>query len=374
MVNASLALTCDVVEWTHYLRFSTAEGAAARWVTLKDPSRFDVMPWTEEVRRGGIEFKQCGPLELLGKAALRQASLLSLRDLQDMLRHLMLQDDGDSRKTLLARLADAFAPGDADYKAAVLASDVGGKTVTELLTADPLFEMPWDEMDDAEKHEHGDIGKAINRKRAPKRKVPFAKANARPKKKAKAKAKASIAPPPAPVVPPAPPPAPVEPPAPPPAPHAVALPPPAIRGDYKVVAFCGGYIKYSPSKKTIDAHCHCDGHNLVVDGVRKKCKMDRTVPWDANFNATRVKCRPIGLIALWLKEAAISTSKEEHDTCKTICADVESREERAKAREDLWAMRHTDPNIAELFEVEAKVPPALLGGVEDALWEPARIA
>ena len=182
-------------------------------------------------------------------------SLLSHRDLQDMANHLDMPGSGSSdRRKLLATLIEFFAPGDGDFKTAVIEADKAERRdPLKLLAEEPLFEMTWDEMDDDDKKEHGDLKKAISRQRVQKRgtKRQFAC-----KAKAKSKAKAKAGPPPPPSPPPLPPLAEIE---------AVLLapvgPPPSsphvMKGDYKYVSFRGCHIVFSADLKKINAHCLC---------------------------------------------------------------------------------------------------------------------
>ena len=60
-----------------------------------------------------------------------------------------------------------------------------------------------------------------------------------------------------------------------------------------------------------------------------------------------------------------------HHTGKAVYAAPAYHADRAKAREEVWAMRHGVEDVEAMFSVEAKVPAALLGGVDSHLWEPA---
>ena len=172
--------------------------------------------------------------------------------------------------------------------------------------------------------------------------------------------------------PPAAPPAVVAPVVPPPAVVAPAPPgpgPAGLPGGYQYVAFAGGFLVFSTVLKKINAHCELEAHNDAHMHI--KCHMDRTCPEHPNFDAVKIRGRPIGLLALWLKKASDCADKAEHHTKKALYAAPAYHAERAKAREEVWAMRHGVDGVEDMFSVEAAVPIALLGGVDSHLWEPA---
>ena len=143
-----------------------------------------------------------------------------------------------------------------------------------------MFEMAFDGMDDEDKKEHGDLKRAMDRKRTQgrgtKRKLGLPKA----KPRAKAKAAVAPAPPVAPPAPPAPPPAaPAEAEAAPLPEPVAARPPPQLRGDYKYVRYHGYHIVFSTSLKKTNAHCLCAGHLVPGVEVHPKCHTDRLVPF-----------------------------------------------------------------------------------------------
>ena len=87
-----------------------------------------------------------------------------------------------------------------------------------------------------------------------------------------------------------------------------------------------------------------------------------------------MKGRPLGVLALWLQGALGYINKAEHVEAKTFDCSAAYENERRQARRELWAMRDDQPLIVELFDIEAKVPVALLGRVEDdAFWGPASV-
>ena len=98
--------------------------------------------------------------------------------------------------------------------------------------------------------------------------------------------------------------------------------------------------------------------------------MDRSCPQDNSFDVRRIKDRPIGLLALWLKKAADIASKHDHAIAKANFAKPEFHEERRQARVEVWDLRHDNPHVNSMFEVEAKVPAEKLGDVPPHLWEP----
>ena len=348
--------------------------AGCRWETVLDVVDYEVAPWIETLAADGIMLKQDGPIEELGKAALRKSACLSLDDLHQgaVSLNLVSADNQYVRKTLLLKLAERFAPGDEEFRMRLLTRDDDREEdPVGLLAQDPLFDMCWEDMDEDDKRELGDVKKAINRrkcradatyKRVQARKRKRAAEEKAGRKKRKGNAAPAAAPPDAP-------PAVVAPVVPPPAVVAPAPPgpgPAGLPGGYQYVAFAGGFLVFSTVLKKINAHCELGSHN---DG--HKCHMDRTCPEHPNFDAVKIRGRPIGLLALWLKKASVCEDKAEHHTKKALYAAPAYHAERARAREELWAMRHGLYGVEDMFSVEAAVPIALLGGVEPHLWEPA---
>ena len=92
----------------------------------------------------------------------------------------------------------------------------------------------------------------------------------------------------------------------------------------------------------------------------------RTGAGDAPGN--RVVGRPIGLLMAWLKLPP--TTRSEHIERKSSLWKVECFEERRQAREELWGMRHANPDILELFSCEREeLVPADFSDAHQ-LWEP----
>ena len=87
------------------------------------------------------------------------------------------------------------------------------------------------------------------------------------------------------------------------------------------------------------------------------------------MNEPRVKSRPIGLLALWLKRGhdIDNINKEAHQACKKDLLTVVWHEERKAARAELWALRGNAPEIEQMFQLEA-------GFNEDPLMEPVEVA
>ena len=128
---------------------------------------------------------------------------------------------------------------------------------------------------------------------------------------------------------------------------------------------------FSVVNRKIKAQCFVGEHNNeFVGAVLQKCHMDRSCPQDSSFDVRRIKGRPIDLLALWLKKAAGTTSKLDRAIAKTNLAKPEFHEERRQARAEVWDLRHDDPHVNSMFEVEAKVPDEMLGDVPPHLWEP----
>ena len=362
------------------------EGVAVAWKTVRHIHEYEVIPHKHVHENGVIRLAQDGPAEPLGKSALRRSGLLSTQDLLVLARTLFSLDEvnalNNDRKKALKCLAEYFAPGDEEYKAIVL-EDRQAPDAASLLAHDPLVELTFEELDQENKHELGDLKKAINRKKArtsgTKRKaMATAWAKAKAKAKAKVAPKALAAPKAAAPVPEA---APVAK-APAVAPKAAAAKPKAapaplaLAGDYEYLEFAGSHIVFSEGLKKINGHCLNEGHLLSPLGLTQKCHLDRSVPAEVNWKEPRCKGRPIGLIALWLKIAGEHVSKEGpggHAEQKRVLAAVQYHEERRQARAELWALRHEDPKIARLFSVEAPVPLDILGAMEDALWEPQTV-
>ena len=96
--------------------------------------------------------------------------------------------------------------------------------------------------------------------------------------------------------------------------------------------------------------------------------MDRSCPADPNLGELRLKGRPIGLLALWLKKPG--SNMGEHVENKKSYATPAHYADRVAARTELWELRHVFPVITELFEIEAKLPDDMLGDTPGALWEP----
>jgi len=358
-------LATEVGDGTHRFRFKVEDGVGWCWITVRDVGDVQVAPYREVLTRFGIELEQSGPLESLGKASLRVASLLSFKDLFDMVNFLNmfgLIAGQPNRKKLITVLCEYFVPGDRNFLEAALASKLNPDAL-DILVNDPLFDMTWDELDDDDKHELGDVKKAINRKRA------YApRGHRRPVGRAKAKARAKPKPAPRPPVV-APDPVPVDP-APEPVPPPVPAPPPILRGDYKYVPFHGGHIVFSGIAKKINGHCLNVDHNHGAELLTQKCHMDRSVPDVANFTVQRVKGRPIGVIGLFLIDPLGSGNKGDHNTNKAVyCTDAYFNERR-DVRAEIWNMRHEHPDVVNLFGMESKVPEELLMGIEPELWEP----
>ena len=70
------------------------------------------------------------------------------------------------------------------------------------------------------------------------------------------------------------------------------------------------------------------------------------------MNEQRVKSRPIGVLALWLKRGHDITNKEAHQACKKELATFVWHEERKAARAELWALRGNTPEIEQMFRLE----------------------
>ena len=378
-------LACNRVgedESTQY-SFKLADGAAT-WHFVTDPNSYTVILW-EPVRACATEIRLKGiGRESLPKAALRRNRLLGFDDLCRLADWMGIAGAGDlSRDGLLNALAEAIAPGDDDYKQLVVnpKDEVEG---LDLLADDPMVEATFDELDPDDKQELSHVKKALDKKKISAhhatrgmKRTRDGQFRRRPKAKAKAKAKAAGAPtpsaPPA-VVPPAP--APpvhpaVEPPVPaPPEPPAVVLPvPPAVapsvRGrygkHYKYIEIPDvGDLVFSERMRKMNAHCLCAGHQTT------KCHMDRTIPETVCYNAAKFKGRFVGFHLAWLHSAA--PDKACHDDLKKTVGDPIFVEERRSRRAELWARRHDNPDINELFALEVPPPADYVG--EPELWEP----
>ena len=352
---------------------------------------FEVWGFSEVREDDKIVFKQAGDPEPLGKSALRTAVLLSLADLHRLAAHFAYvdMDVPQDRGNLLAILSNHFAPGDLEFKNLVLKGDVSRVDGIDLLARDEIFETTFAELDDEDKRELPNVKKALHHHRL--RANSSHKSRLQAEAKAKATAKAKAAPKaagPAPAPPP-PLPAPVPVPPPPPAPivpakaaapkpkakaQAKALPGvPILHGDYRYISFCGGHIVFSSALRKINAHCLDAVH--VTDPLMRsqKCHFDRTVPEHPNLFEFRVKGRPLGLLALWLKLSDASAERSDHAAAKADYAQEGFYDERRLAREELWATRLHDPIVLNLFALEARVPDELRGAVQEELWEPRRV-
>ena len=84
------------------------------------------------------------------------------------------------------------------------------------------------------------------------------------------------------------------------------------------------------------------------------------------MNEPRVKSRPIGVLALWLKRGPDFSNKEAHQACKKDLTTFVCHEERKAARAELWALRGNAPEIEQMFQLE-------VGFNEDPLMEPVEV-
>ena len=355
---------------------------SATWETARHLDDYTVMPCKEVRTSIGICLVQSGDPEPLCKAALRRSSLLSFNDLFEALRCFDLlavvdASSGRCRTLFLRVLCEYVAPGDLNFQTMVLGSEDEAESL-RFLAQDPVFEMAWEEMDDDDKHELPEVKKAINRNKArvtsayqrmPKPKAKrksFARAKGKVASKPLAKPKAA----PLPDVPPVP----ADPPSP-----AVLLAPAALHplhgmpGSYQYVPFGSGHLVFSVASRKINAHCAFADHQQAKGRhfISRHCHMDRSCPEAPDFGVQRVKGRPIGLLALWLKKAADSNCKDDHHACKPVYASRAFYEERKVARSEVWALSATHPDVHTLFSIEAQVPNDILGDdVPPELFEP----
>ena len=84
------------------------------------------------------------------------------------------------------------------------------------------------------------------------------------------------------------------------------------------------------------------------------------------MNEQRVKSRPIGVLALWLKRGHDISNKDAHQACKKDLASFVWHEERKAARAELWALRGNAPEIEQMFQLE-------VGFEDDPLMEPLEV-
>ena len=84
---------------------------------------------------------------------------------------------------------------------------------------------------------------------------------------------------------------------------------------------------------------------------------------------------PYRVLALWLKHHRRCQSKEAHHDLKANLRNAAFREDRKRARQKLWDIRHTLPGIIRIFSLEAKVPDEILlqENIEQELWEPLQV-
>ena len=254
-----------------------------------------------------------------------------------------------------------------------MVADAPDENCTSLLANDPVFEISFEELDEDDKRELGDVKNAINKRKAQRsgKRKPLTHLVGRRKKPRGASSSGGGGAPPAPAEPPPGAPAPAPPAVePPPGAPAPAMPPVVVEpepdgltGDYRSVRFGHGYIVYSVSLRKINAHCHVH--------AEPKCHCDRSVPLDGPWANPRVKGRPLGFLALWLLKARDDTSKLEHHISKKVYARPAFHVERKEARKALWALRETHPRVVELFTVERQnVPLGFLGDEPVQLYEP----
>ena len=84
------------------------------------------------------------------------------------------------------------------------------------------------------------------------------------------------------------------------------------------------------------------------------------------MNEQRVKSRPIGVLALWLKRGHDISDKDAHQRCKRDLTTFAWHSERKAARAELWALRGNAPEIEQMFRLE-------VGFNEDPLMEPLEV-
>ena len=371
-VDMLLSVDCPAA-----VSFRTTNGAAAQWHHILDVDAYAAVSYTAKRRDVGVVLEFVGVEEPLAKAALRQSKRLSFTDLDRLASHYNLKCGfgRKSRPRLLEILIEHLGGDDEVFKKQALegaTSDDGCK----LLADDPMFELTFEELDHDERQELADVKKALDRKKtsahvahchARKRAADAieAKAKAKAKAAAKAKAKPKAAAKAPPAVPPAVPAAAAK--AKPKA--AVVLPGRACssaghrsRGKLKYVMYGDlGVIGYSAETHMIEATC-----------TRHACTLHRCVPTEIDAIGDRTRGRVIGLMCAWLDEAsnAAVDSREIHNVDKKYLCLAGSSGRRRAARELLWGKRVDQPNIHELFAVEATVPDAILGGMQAELWEP----
>ena len=74
--------------------------------------------------------------------------------------------------------------------------------------------------------------------------------------------------------------------------------------------------------------------------MNHKCQLDKSVPGVVDFEASRVKGRQIGLLALWLKTACDFLHKtEHHDIKKEYCQAAFCEERDARVLDSLWKLQ-----------------------------------
>ena len=96
--------------------------------------------------------------------------------------------------------------------------------------------------------------------------------------------------------------------------------PPKLHGDWRLLQVDGGWFRYSPSARRLDAHCRAHGAS---------CKMDRSL-----------RKGPIGLACLWLVSKA--GNKIEHDRLKYTLSQADKHIDRERARASFQALAATN--------------------------------
>ena len=119
-------------------------------------------------------------------------------------------------------------------------------------------------------------------------------------------------------------------------------------GEWRVMEFPGGWLRWSKKLSRGDAHCRC---HLG----KPECKMDRVLVKGS-----------ISASVVWLARGLIDPDRQSHQMDKSIVASVECFDERLENRNNLERMALTNPELAELLQAEADAR----GGSRD---EPLRI-
>jgi hypothetical protein len=120
-----------------------------------------------------------------------------------------------------------------------------------------------------------------------------------------------------------------------------------LRGDWERVVVLNGEIRFSPTARSIDVHCHLHGAS---------CKSDRKLP---PLDAQGPKGRPVGRHLRWLASGRmVGQTAAEHKAELPAAGQAHTHAERAALRASFVAQSASCPLSRALLQLER--PPDLL--------------